>query len=208
MASKKPNSSEENKGKGIELDKRATLDKLQPYFMYGMAIKKAVNAHNAKTNWTDYISPLTIRDWYTEIPAVADIIDAWRESGEVQAHKTWFDAMRAGNYQAAREWLKVKDKEEYGETEDTQERMIIEFATAPSPFMTGGVRVTKVTEPVQTPMPQSKNFHTSQVKKKSKPPVKKKTSGAKTPKSTKRTDSKSGTTTEKGTAPKKSSGNK
>ena len=42
MASKKPNSSEENKGKGIELDKRATLDKLQPYFMYGMAIKKDV----------------------------------------------------------------------------------------------------------------------------------------------------------------------
>lgn len=145
-----------------------------------MSIEKAVRAYNAKTNWIDYISPITIKHWHTDHEEVREIIDSWRESGEVQAHKTWFDAMRAGNYQAAREWLKVKDKETYGEIDDTKERVIIEFATGQSPFMNGGVTGGE-TAPVPPDLPQSETFKKNQIKKKSARPKKRPTPGAKTP---------------------------
>lgn len=78
-----------------------------------------------------------IRDWYTEVPSVAEIVDSWTEMPDMQAHKTWVDAMRAGNYQAARDWLKVKKPDEFGEKEPSAPgaKVLVEFATAPSPFM-------------------------------------------------------------------------
>lgn len=112
---------------GIELDKVEVIEKLSSFLMHGLTIKKACNAHNVQTRWKDYISPKTVVDWYNNFPAVLELIDALRETGEVASHKTWIDAIRAGNFQAAREWLKVKDAENYGDSKDTAERVIIEF---------------------------------------------------------------------------------
>ena len=121
----------------LEDSRLATLAKLEPFFRYGVGIRTAVRQYNAKTNWTDYISHDMIQDWYTDIPAIADIVDSWTEMPDMQAHKTWVDAMRAGNYQAARDWLKVKKPDEFGEKEPSAPgaKVLVEFATAPSPFM-------------------------------------------------------------------------
>lgn len=193
---------EEKNGMGVELSKVAVIEKLSVHFMHGLTIKKACNAHNVKTNWMDYISPLTVSEWYTQFPAVSEYIDALRESGEVLSHKNWIDNIRAGNFQAAREWLKVKDKENYGDTADTGPKVIIEFAASPSPFITK----TKEAVAVQVPpeFPQSDQYKKSQVKKKPKKSPGKKPSGMQAS-SSKISEKKQKSTTKGDTTPKKDS---
>lgn len=155
-------------GKLPELDKQATLEKIQPYLMLWLSIKKACNAYNVKTNWESFVSPSTVGMWYTEIEAVRDQIDAWRESPDMLAHKAWVDNLRTSNFQAAKAWLEVKDRETFGTKEDTTPRVIIEFATWPSPFVDASIDPNShVSVPIKQPMPQSEKFHESQTKKKS-----------------------------------------
>ena len=51
--------------------------------------------------------------WYQENESVRDQIDAWRESPDMMAHKAWVDNLRTSNFQAAKAWLEVKDKETF-----------------------------------------------------------------------------------------------
>lgn len=135
--------------------------------MLWLAIKKACNAYNVKTNFTDFVSPATIGMWYTEIETVRDQIDAWRESPDMMAHKAWVDNLRMSNFAAAKAWLEVKDKETFWPKEDTQARVIIEFAMPPSPFAAKGATPSQVVSvPIKEPIEQSKNFHVTQTKKK------------------------------------------
>lgn len=92
MARKTPPPSE-NKGRGIEQDKLDVIEKLFLYLQYGLTIQKACNAHNVKTRWEDYISPLTVANWYTAFPEVKELIDALRETGEWKSHQTWIKAI-------------------------------------------------------------------------------------------------------------------
>ncbi len=106
--------------------------------------------------------------WYQEIDAVRDQIDAWREYPDTLAHKAWVNNLRTDNFQAAKAWLEVKDKEEFGPKEDATPRMIIEFATGPSPFTSPGASPTAhVSVPIPNPMPQSPDFAVRETKKKS-----------------------------------------
>ena len=166
-------------GKLPELDKQAYLAKIQPYLMLWLSIKKACNAYNVKTNWTDFVSPSTIGMWYQEIDAVRDQIDALRESPDMMAHKAWVDNLRTSNFQAAKAWLEVKDRETFGVKEDAQARVIIEFATPPSPFAAKGATPSQIVSvPIKQPLKQSPDFHANQTKKKSVKP-----SNSKKPKS-------------------------
>jgi len=170
-----------------ELDKQAYLAKIQPYLMLWLAIKKACNAYNVKTNFEDYVSPATIGMWYQEIDSVRDQIDAWRESPDMMAHKAWVDNLRTSNFAAAKAWLEVKDRETFGVKEDSQARVIIEFATPPSPFSVKDATPTKVVSvPIKEPLKQSVGFHANQTKKKSVKP-----SNSKKPKSGPNTKKKS-----------------
>lgn len=146
--------------------------------------------------------------WYTEIDAVRDQIDAWRESPDMMAHKAWVDNLRTSNFQAAKAWLEVKDKETFGPKEDTMPRMIIEFATGPSPFTSpNAVPTAHVSVPVPNPLPQNPDFAVRETKKKSVKPSKPKGSGGK-PKTTKGTDRKPGTRTDGDTDKKSDSKSK
>lgn len=117
--------------------------------------------------------------WYQEIDAVRDQIDAWRESPDMMAHKAWVDNLRTSNFQAAKAWLEVKDKETFGPKEDQTPRMIIEFATGPSPFTSPNASPTAhVSVPVPNPLPQHPDFAVRETKKKSVKP-----SNSKKPKS-------------------------
>ena len=166
-------------GKSPELDKQAYLAKIQPYLMLWLSIKKACNAYNVKTNWTDFVSPSTIGMWYQEIDSVRDQIDALRESPDMMAHKAWVDNLRTSNFQAAKAWLEVKDRETFGVKEDAQARVIIEFATPPSPFAAKGATPSQIVSvPIKQPLKQSPDFHANQTKKKSVKP-----SNSKKPKS-------------------------
>lgn len=146
--------------------------------------------------------------WYTEIDAVRDQIDAWREYPDSLAHKAWVNSMRVDNFQAAKAWLEVKDKETFGPKEETMPRMIIEFATGPSPFTSPNASPTgHVSVPVPTPMPQHPDFAVRDTKKKSVKPSNLKKSGPKPP-TTKGTDKKPGTPTAGDTAKKSDSKSK
>ena len=109
--------------------------------------------------------------WYQENETVRDQIDAWRESPDMMAHKAWVDNLRTSNFQAAKAWLEVKDKETFGPKEDTMPRMIIEFATGPSPFTSpNAVPTAHVSVPVPNPLPQHPDFAVRETKKKSAKP--------------------------------------
>lgn len=117
--------------------------------------------------------------WYQEIDAVRDQIDALRESPDMMAHKAWVDNLRTSNFQAAKAWLEVKDRETFGVKEDAQARVIIEFATPPSPFAAKGATPSQIVSvPIKQPLKQSPDFHANQTKKKSVKP-----SNSKKPKS-------------------------
>lgn len=164
--------------------------------MLWLAIKKACNAYNVKTNFTDFVSPATIGMWYTEIETVRDQIDAWRESPDMMAHKAWVDNLRMSNFAAAKAWLEVKDKETFWPKEDTQARVIIEFATPPSPFAAKGATPSQVVSvPIKEPIEQSKNFHVTQTKKKSVKPSSHSEKAGEKPKTTKGIGKKHGTPT-------------
>lgn len=184
------------KGKLPELDKQETLLKIKPYLLLWLSIKKACNAYNVKTDFEDYVSPATVGMWYTEIDAVHDQIDAWRESPDMMAHKAWVDNLRTSNFQAAKAWLEVKDKETFGVKEDNQARVIIEFATWPSPFVAQDATPTKtVSVPIQNPLPQSKWFHANKTKKKSVKPSNPSAKAGGKAKTTKSTGKKPGNST-------------
>lgn len=86
---------------------------------------------------------------------------------DMQAHKTWVDAMRAGKYEAARDWLKVKQRDTFGDAPpDTGSKMLIEFAMSPSPFMGSP---DQVEVKVHVDSPESAKHTQAAVKKKSKP---------------------------------------
>lgn len=86
----------------------------------------------------------------------------------MMAHKAWVDNLRTSNFQAAKAWLEVKDKETFGPKEDSQARVIIEFATGPSPFIDPNARPNaQVTVPIKEPLRQTKDFEVKKSKKKS-----------------------------------------
>lgn len=186
----------------VELSKMVVIEKIASHLMHGLTIKKACNAHNVQTMWKDYISPLTVATWYQDHSEVSEYIDALRESWEVLAHKNWIDNIRDGNFQAAREWLKVKDKENYWDAFDTSPKVIIEFATSPSPFITQNPSPVDI--PVPPEFPQSQAFKNKDIKKKPENTPGKKPSGT-TAKTTKKPKKKSGNTEKGCTTPKKSS---
>lgn len=112
------------------------------------------------------------------------------------AHKAWVSNLRTDNFAAAKEWLKVKDRSVFGDAEDATPRVIVEFATGPSPFIKQSVKPGETTtvQPEAPPVKQSVKYQKTQIKKKpskSAKSSKSKTPGEKTQKSTKGTGPKS-----------------
>lgn len=127
----------------------------------------------------------------------------------MMAHKAWVDNLRTSNFQAAKAWLEVKDKETFGPKEDGQARVIIEFATGPSPFVDPNARPNAhVTVPIKEPLRQTKDFEVKKTKKKSVSGSKVFEKGGEKAKTTKSTDKKPGTPTDGDTAKKSDSKSK
>jgi transcriptional regulator with XRE-family HTH domain len=86
-------------------NKKAVLESLEPFFRLGYSRYKACKL-------TGFDEGL-LNKWEKADSTISIKIDAWIAETNIKAREVWKEEIKQGSYQASKEWLERREKEEF-----------------------------------------------------------------------------------------------
>lgn len=91
---------------GVEWDKEKVIEQLRPFFQLGCNVRKACSYAG--------IPQPTVATWIMNDPLLQLKINVWQHEMSIKSRKVWNKAIEDGSITQAVDWLRVKEKEEFG----------------------------------------------------------------------------------------------
>lgn len=103
------------------MDREEILEKLKKYLQLDLSVTRACNAYNSaeyelsriEKRKPQFIAPRTVNEWAQHDEEFRSKIEFYQDTPNVLARTTWREKIVKGDYQAAKDWLERKEKNEF-----------------------------------------------------------------------------------------------